>query len=122
MSHDEKTCVNCNDAATPRSSDAPAENSVCAERSGEVALQVVMNRLSRAVLGPTFETQLSAEIVAIGEEVRAHERTRIAEWLYRYADEAEQIPGPPQYEDALRDAAAAIERGDYAKEKANAAE
>jgi len=45
-------------------------------------------------------------------EVCAEERRRIVAWLCHYADEAERIPGPPQYEDALRNAAEAIERGD----------
>jgi hypothetical protein len=39
----------------------------------------------------------------------------IVRFLNRWADLAEKVPGPPQYEDALRDAAEAIERGDYLK-------
>ncbi len=42
----------------------------------------------------------------------AHERRRIVAWLREYAAEAAQIPGPEQYEDALRNAADAIEQGD----------
>ena len=44
------------------------------------------------------------------DQVAAMER-RIVKWLRRYADEAEKVPGPPQYEDALRDAADGIEKG-----------
>ena len=41
---------------------------------------------------------------------------RIVAWLRAYADEAEKVPGPEQYEDALRSAADLIEQGDHLRE------
>lgn len=54
-----------------------------------------------------------AKVLRLIAQVRAEERAQIAAHLREWADDAERIPGPPQYEDALRDAAEDIERGDH---------
>jgi len=58
--------------------------------------------------------ELTAALDAAEARARAAERAQVVAHLRGWAVEAEAVPGPPQYEDALRDAADSVERGSHA--------
>lgn len=86
--HDETKCINCGER---RPSDAPRENSVCAERSEPLSQASVVSQILGAVFETTFAQQLEDLIAEMGEEVRRQERARIVIMLDDIANEQHEV-------------------------------